>query len=235
MPVARRRSPLPYDVIAGVEPCPGGWLVVSARLLTTMVALERAEVLPSFVDVLDYRPSFSIVALHAPIGLLEKGEPGGRPCDRAARRCLGARRSPAVASAPSRAVLADPGSEPMSSSVRAVLPRILEVSREMQPYWQRTVYEVNPELGFYQLNGEVPMRWSKRTAAGRAERAELLHNRLPDMAVVLDAEIKGASIQHLLDATVDLWTARRIIAHAVVRLPDDPLWDDQGMRMEVVY
>src|SRR5579862_4125372 len=102
-----KRNALPYDVIAGVEPCPGGWLVVSARLVATTVSFEPPQVLPTFVDVIDYRPSFKIIAIHAPLGLLEKAEPRGRACDQEARRLLGGRRSAAIVTPPSRQALAD--------------------------------------------------------------------------------------------------------------------------------
>jgi predicted RNase H-like nuclease len=38
----------------------------------------------------------------------------------------------------------------------------------------------------------------------------------------------------VLDACVDLWTARRIAARAVSRLPEVPEWNDDGLRMELV-
>ena len=42
-----------------------------------------------------------------------------------------------------------------------------------------------------------------------------------------------ATLSHLLDAAVFLWTARRIFAHAAIRIPWDPEWDEQGLRMEI--
>jgi len=63
---------LPYDVIAGVVPCPKGWLVVSARLVSTVLSFEPPQVIRDFVDVVDYRPTFTVIAVHAPLGLLEK-------------------------------------------------------------------------------------------------------------------------------------------------------------------
>jgi predicted RNase H-like nuclease len=31
-----------------------------------------------------------------------------------------------------------------------------------------------------------------------------------------------------------MWTARRIVSRAITRLPEDPEWDSQGLRMEIV-
>ena len=55
-------------VLAGVEPCAGGWLVAPGNLQGITLAPQPAYVLDSLADVLDYRPSFSVVALHAPVG-----------------------------------------------------------------------------------------------------------------------------------------------------------------------
>ncbi|MCA1846927.1 MAG: hypothetical protein LC792_27775, partial [Actinobacteria bacterium] len=44
----------------------------------------------------------------------------------------------------------------------------------------------------------------------------------------------GVSLPTLLDACVDLWTARRIAARAVARLPEVPEWNEDGLRMELV-
>ncbi|MCW2929021.1 MAG: hypothetical protein JWM86_2989, partial [Thermoleophilia bacterium] len=40
--------------------------------------------------------------------------------------------------------------------------------------------------------------------------------------------------RHLLDAMADMVTARRIAARAVIRIPEDPEWDEQGVRMELL-
>src|SRR5206468_1030566 len=109
-----------------------------------------------------------------------------------------------------------------------------EVAAELQPYWQRTVYEVNPELGFYQLNGDAPLKWSKRTIIGQEERRELVERRIPGVKRILEAELPRVRLPRLLDAAVDLWSARRVMSKAVNRLPEDPEWDNEGLRMEIL-
>ena len=47
-----------------------------------------------------------------------------------------------------------------------LLRRYREVAAEMAPYRQRTVFEVHPELSFFQLNGDVPLRWTKKFEVG---------------------------------------------------------------------
>jgi predicted RNase H-like nuclease len=114
------------------------------------------------------------------------------------------------------------------------MPRYEEVAREMAPYRQRTVFEVHPELSFYQLNDDQPMVHPKRTEEGQKERRVLLEAKIPGIDRLLDAEVRGATPAHLIDAAVCMWTARRIVSRAITRLPEDPEWDSQGLRMEIV-
>ena len=195
----------------------------------------------SFVDVLDYKPAFDVIAIHLPIGLPDKPQQGGRTCDREARKLLGFPRSGAILSAPARPALSATTydkarrlNKGMSAVAYGLLPKIAEVAKEMQPYWQRTVFEVHPELGFYQLNDDTPLRFGKHTALGLKERRTLLEQRMEGIERVIDAKVKGAQRHHLVDAAIDLWTARRIIARSVSRVPEDPEWDEQGLRTEIM-
>jgi predicted RNase H-like nuclease len=227
---------LPYSVVAGVTPCATGWLVASAKLNGATFAPELPRVYDTFADVLDERPSFSVVALNAPIGYVEEGQIGGRSCDRLARALLG-RRGSTVHNAPTRSTVKE-GARAVADGLDAVsvalLPRYREVAAEMAPYRQRTVYEVHPELSFFQINGDQPLRWTKKFEVGRDERRAILEKRIPGIDRVLDAEIDGVPAAHLLDVAALLWTARRIFARAGTRLPVDPEWDEDGLRMEFV-
>jgi predicted RNase H-like nuclease len=232
-----RRGPnLPYSLVAGVTTCRGGWLVASAKLQGTIFAPEDPVRIDSFVDVVDMRPGYSVIALNAPVGGLDKAAVGGRGCDREARILLG-RRASAVKSAPV-AVDSPAGTELLPDHIdaisRTLLPRYQEVAREMAPFRQRTIYEVNADLSFFQLNEDIPMHWSKYSEKGIAERRALVETKLPGALRIIDSEVPGASLSHLLDAAAILWTARRIFAKAAIRIPSEPEWDEQGLRMELV-
>src|SRR5438105_11640416 len=99
------RPDLPYKLLAGVEPCPGGWLVASAKLQGITMHPQTPELFETFTDVLDYKPAFSVIAVHIPIGLLDKPRQGGRTCDREARKVLGWPRSGAIQTPPARKAL----------------------------------------------------------------------------------------------------------------------------------
>jgi predicted RNase H-like nuclease len=210
--------------------------VGSAKLQGTVFAPEDPIRLDTFVDVVDQRPTFSIIALNAPVGYLNQTVAGGRTCDKEARALLG-RRGASIKSAPVRTESRkeiDLLPDHLDAISRTLLPRYREVAAEMAPFRQRTVYEVHSDLSFYQLNGDVPLQWSKNSEKGRAERRALLEQKVPGVERILDADVPGATASHLLDAAVFLWTARRIFAHAGIRIPADPEWDDEGLRMEMV-
>jgi predicted RNase H-like nuclease len=239
-PRGQRGAPLPYKLLAGVEPCPGGWLLVAGRLQGVTIVAQPPQMFTSFADILDWKPAFQVVAAHVPIGLLDKPRPGGRTCEREARRVIGFPRSGAIPSAPIRSVLGckDYGeaydvNEGLSPVMWGMVSHIAEIDRDFAPYWQRTVYEVHPELSFFNLNRDSPMRYTKNSPEGRKERRTILEDRIPGANKALNVRVKGARQSHLIDACAALWTARRVAAKAAARVPQDPEWDEQGLRMEI--
>jgi predicted RNase H-like nuclease len=233
---------LPYKMVAGVMPCPAGWLMLPAKLHGVTMLTEDPEVLPKFADIIDYRPAFSVIALDSPVGLVD--EPNGRfrQCDIEARRTLGWPRRVGIPPAPSRpalhagsyekAKLIDPWLTPL---IYRRFKWIREVDEEMAPFRQRTVYSTNPELSFYLLNMDQPLRYSKHWEVGYTEREMLLRNKFPGIESVFQGRPPdGASRNHLVDAAAILWTARRLAGKVVQRLPIDPEWDASGLRMELV-
>jgi len=241
-PRSQRGSHLPYRTLAGVVPCPKGWLIASAKLQGITLAPEQPRVVPTFLEVLDYKPAFQVVALFSPVGLLDAPDSRGRTCDRQARAVLGRPRSSAVLSAPVRAAIKcgtyaeakEANGGRLSAIGWRLLKRTAEVHEQMAPYWQRTIFEVHPELSFFQLNDNVPVRFSKHTQAGQDERRALLHAHMPGVERIVDERVPGANAAHVLDAAACLWTARRIVARGVVHLPEYPEWDSEGLRMEFV-
>jgi len=237
-----RGARLPYQVLAGVVPCPKGWLAATAKLQGITLAPEQPQVFSKFLDILDYKPAYQVVAVFLPIGLLDEPEPKGRSCERAARRALGWPRAAAISSAPVRKVLAcSTYEEAVVANGGTLNPvtwyacrKIAEIDKDIAPYWQRTVFEVHPELSFCQLNEQKPMRFPKRSQMGKEERRATLAARFAEVDRVLESPLPGISMTRLLDAAACLWTARRVMARAVTRYPENPEWDSAGLRMEFV-
>ncbi len=233
MPI-HRGPELPYTVVAGVTPWARRWLVATAKVHTATFVPESPQVFDSFVDVLGQYPAYTVVIVNAPIGSVDEGT---RTCDVEARRLLGGRRA-ALQYAPLRSTLAESNPGPyrgLNVMATALLARYREVAAEMSPYRQRVVYEGHPELSFYQLNNEAPLRWSKLREEGREERRALLERRIQGVGKIIDADMPGVPVKHLLDAAALVWTARRVMGRAAKRIPSDAQWDVDGLRMEYVY
>jgi predicted RNase H-like nuclease len=233
---ARHGPDLPYQVVAGVTPCGPSWLVAPAKLQGTIFAPEAPHLISPFGEVLDQRPTFAVIALNAPVGYLEEAAHGGRTCDREARALLGPRRGSSIQSAPVRSPTNELEFLPdhLDAISMTLLPRYREVAEEMAPFRQRTVYEVASDMSFYALNEDQPLQYPKNTEKGQAERRALLEVKFPAVDRILSTDLPGVSMAHLLDVAVFVWTARRIFARAAIRIPQDPEWDDQGLRMEIV-
>jgi predicted RNase H-like nuclease len=232
----RRGPELPYSLVAGVTPCGPAWLVAPAKLQGTIFAPETPQLLTPFVEVLDQRPTYSVIALNAPVGFLDKAAAGGRTCDREARALLGPKRGSSIQSAPVRSSTNELEFLPdhLDAISLTLLPRYREVAADMAPFRQRSVYEVHSDMSFLELNDGQPLQWPKQTEKGRLERKELLEARFQGVAKILDADLPGVSLAHLLDVAAFVWTARRIFSRSAIRIPQDPEWDEQGLRMEIV-
>src|SRR4051794_31640465 len=212
-----QRGPnLPYELLAGVVPCPAGWLVASGKLVGIQAYPEAPAVAATFREVLDAIPAYVVIAVTVPIGLPTAPSRGGGSADIAARQLLGFPHAGAIGSTPTRASLTARSYAEARKANGGLLDvvtwqqfgKIREVDAEMQPYMQRRVYEVRPELSFFQLAEDEVLKHSKETAAGQKERQALLRRRMPGSDRVIDASLEGVRVGHLVDAAVALWTAR---------------------------
>ncbi len=233
-----QRGPvLPYKLIAGVVPVRRKWLVASAKMAGSTFAPEAVNIYDTFREVADLRPGFATIVVSAPIGYRDHVNDPPRAAEVAAKKLLG-RRAITIRRAPTRESLARvtfEASDHLDAVTAAMLPVIRDVASEMSSYRQRVVYEGSPELSFYFLNGETPLRWSKMREEGRRERRALLIAKVPGVERIMDTTMRGVGEQHLLDAAALLMTARRVQSHAAKRIPINPEWDSEGIRMEFVY
>ncbi len=232
---------LPYKNLAGVTTCPGGWLVLPARLAGITVSCEEAFVVNRLFDVLDYRPRFDSAAINIPIGLNETPNGRFRPCELEARQYVGWPRSVGINGVPSRAALrADPNDamemEPwMTRHDRRRLRWLREAENEIAPYHARSWFSGHPDVSFTAMNGDEPLGTSPYHEDGRMERLELIRQQLPGVdGVITRVPPPGAAVVHMMAAAAMLWTARRGSGRAISRMPLDPFWDNEGMRMELV-
>ncbi len=239
------------DWVAGVDGCPGGWLVVLRRLDDPATALAR--LLPAFADVLALPEAPRVIAVDMPIGLPERSGIGGRLCDVAARANLGQRQS-AVFAVPSRSAVMESdyrlacdaafaSSDPprrVSKQAFHLFPKIREIDAMMTPALQDRVMEVHPELAFWALNGERALELPKKVKS-RAHGPGLELRRGLLAAAGYDRDFleskpfrsSAAGPDDLLDAAVCSWTAVRLARGAARCFPAEPLRDARGLRMEI--
>ena len=162
---------------------------------------------------------------------------GGRTCDREARALLGPKRGSSIQSAPVRSPTNELEFLPdhLDAISMTLLPRYREVAEEMAPFRQRTVYEVHSDVSFYELNDGQPLAVAEAHREGPQTSAERSSRRSsPPWIGSSPLSCPARSMAHLLDVAVFVWTARRIFARAAIRIPQDPEWDEQGLRMEIV-
>lgn len=233
---------LPYKTLGGIVPCPGGWLIVPARLAGVTVNAEEPEVMRTLIDVLEYKPKFDAAAIFAPVGFYEEPVGPYRPCDAEARDVIGWPRVVGVTPMPSRAALHARDRE----TARQIEPWLTnsdfrrfkwwrEAERDFQPFHQRSFFSAHPDLSFTALNGDEPLTTSPHHPEGVLERMQLLRDKLPGVEdVIMRLPPTGAGQLHLMQACALVFTARRAAGRAMSRLPMDPNWDEAGMRMELV-
>jgi predicted RNase H-like nuclease len=233
---------LPFKVLGGIVPCPGGWLIVPARLAGVTVVADDPEVVPTLLDVLEFKPKFDAAAIYCPIGFHDRPSAPYRICDEEARALVGWPRSIAVRPTPSRAAL-NAATRTEAQELEPWLTRgdlrrfrwLKEANDQFQPFHQRTYFAAHPDLTFAQLNNDRPLLSSPYQQDGMLERIGLIRDKLPGLEEIASRTPPPGSAQvHLLQALGLLWTARRIAGRAMQRVPIDPDWDPSGMRMELV-
>ena len=235
---------LPYKWLAGITPCPKGWLVAPARLAAVTLIVEECMVMRSLDEVVDFRPKFDAAAINIPLGYADDPALSGPfgEAEHQGRDFVGWPRRVAVRPTPSRAALnAATREEALALEpwlTRADFRRfkwLREAANTFQPFHQRTFFSANPELSYTLLNEDRPVLSSPFQQDGIVERMALVRNKLPgaeDLMAQMPPD--GAGQFHVIQAVGLLWTARRAVGRAINRLPIDPKWDTRGLRMELV-
>jgi predicted RNase H-like nuclease len=230
-------------VVGGLDGCRAGWVLATTRIGANEERPDVSVVVLGHLEpVMAALASGRMVAagIDIPIGLAADGP---RACDREARRLLGPRRS-SVFPAPARAVLGASSYEEacaisrrvsgraISKQLYNILPKIREVDRlQSRPMSRsRHLFEMCPELSFTVMAG-APMRHTKKSPEGRAERIAALRPAFGDVTPLVERPPGGATRDDVLDALAGAWTACRSAAGSCLRLGGEV--DETGLRMEV--
>lgn len=231
--------------VAGFDGCPKGWLGAIWRGpghspdAICLASLRCAET--------ELPPETFAVAIDIPLGLLTAAVPGGRSCDRQARKLLGPRSS-SVFSPPSMAALSatnyvdacklnrqsGPDAGGVSKQSFAIFPKLIDAEQAVATsVWLRNrIIEVHPELCFRMIAGS-PLQDAKKRSAGKEERRRLLQKSgFQDLQPFeRAARLLGATTDDALDACVAAWSAWRRASGAAQCLPADAVGPDFSMRI----
>ena len=232
-------------IVAGVDGCKDGWFVVLWDLAKGSV---DGRVVQVFTDLLVLPERPRVIAIDIPIGLLAAARHGGRECDAAARGLLLWPRRNSVFTPPVRTALAaddyraacavnaasSAARIQLSKQCHGLFSKLREVDAAMRAEQQAMVFEVHPELSFYEMAGGVPAMHGKKDKAGFDERIRRLGAAgFPGPVSLSLWRPGGVTLDDVLDACAACWTARRIVDGTAVRIPADPPADDRGLRMEM--
>jgi predicted RNase H-like nuclease len=239
------------QAVAGVDGCPGGWVIVTCRV--NDISGAECRLCRTFDDVVAATADCELVCVDMPIGLPARSGIGGRAADVAARSRLGARQS-SVFAVPSRAAVmaSDYGeacriaaltSDPprkVAKQTFHLFPKIREIDAVMTPSLQNQVVECHPELAFWALNGGQPLTTPKKIKSrpnpeGLGARVQLLQGAGFDPAMLRRRYFLVGQVgpDDLIDAAACCATALRIAAGSALRVPDRPDRDERGLRMEI--
>ncbi|WP_017326606.1 DUF429 domain-containing protein [Synechococcus sp. PCC 7336] len=231
---------------AGMDGCRGGWLAIARvgeRDCRHWLLEEGAQLLELFG-----RTGLTFVDI--PIGLAE-GE-ASRRCDRLLRKTLGGRFSSSVFNPPIRAaVYAESYGEACDRNFERTGKKISKQSWQItrkirqvdevllaRPDLCQRVLESHPELLFFKLNGDRPLRAKKKTLEGQEERLGLLARVLPQardwFAQVRKSYLKRQMADDdIVDALGLALAAEQGAIAGVKSLPELPEYDDRGMPMAI--
>jgi predicted RNase H-like nuclease len=244
--------------VAGVDGCPGGWLVAFARRTGSEFCVR---ILPRFAEVLAQSPR--IIAIDIPIGLPDHSEIKGRAPEREIRALLGPRRS-SVFRVPSRqAVYAgvdDSVGDDKERYIKAcaiarstsvdkkafgkqsfyLFRKIVEVDAVLRTHKQsiNQVFETHPELAFWRLNANRVLDEPKKRKGRCHEPGLTLRRRLLIAAGVPETVAngsppRGAGPDDLLDALACAVVARRVNERSACSFPDPPKRDSFGLPIAI--
>lgn len=226
----------------GVDGCRGGW--IAAVLNKGKLEIEKFY---KIEDMIKKYTHFNELLIDMPIGFASSADEI-RP-DAAARKMISSR-SPAIFSAPGRdSVYAVSEEEQikknkeslgkgLSRQTMAIIPKMreLDVFLQTNEEYKNVIKESHPEVCFARLNGSVVMS-KKSKADGLEERLCILRQYLPGFGknIVLEKskEFK-CNKDDIIDAVCLAVTGRLSAVGKAESIPEEPLKDRTGLRMQMV-
>ena len=230
--------------LCGVDGFREKWRAVLGNFATGEVRLMDLPL----NEILDLPEKPAIITVDVPIGLPEVTLPGGRRCDRLARRLLGSLGS-SVFSPMGRICLQmdnrekasqlhiDRGGIGIGAQCWGLKKKLLEINELVTSAKQRIVHEVHPEVSFCEMNGGRPLKYRKKNSDGQHERINALRNGGLPKAFLTPLSSLRSGRDDFLDGCAALWTAERIYRGTAKRLPGaaELERDERGLDMAIWF
>ena len=226
-------------LLVGIDGCPGGWLAAAGLFLPEKGAFSGEKLIRESKLKKIFSLPAALFAVDMPLGLPERFLPGGRPCDRLARKLLGKRRG-AIFTPPPREAFAYEDYEALRRrGIRLnrqsflILPKVRELDACLKGPLKEKVFETHPELVFRVLCGELP---SKHKEEGLRRRLSCLLE--AGLFRDLAAHFKNSPSRlkkDLLDAYACLLAAKRIFRGEAEVIPERPARDACGLPMAIWF
>ena len=229
----------------GVDGCKIGWISIC-------YASEEILLFENLKELFSYYQDDFQVFIDMPIGLAS-AENEFRNCEKEARKLLPPKKKSSVFPVPCRESLEEKTYEETSETNRKILgcgiskqtwfimPKIKEVDSLLieNRSLRSKLKESHPEISFQFLNSEIPLKHSKKTKEGTAERLEILmkydqrSSKIYNKALQ-DYKRKEVAKDDILDAMCLAITAQ-LSVKAGHRIPPDPVLDEFGIEMAIHY
>lgn len=232
----------------GVDSCKSGWFSVSLTEATWNMAMHK-----TIESLWDSCSGSESILIDIPIGF-RTDEATERLCDLAARKVLGPGRGSSVFPTPCRSALCCASYETghienkrcvgrgLSKQTWAIVPKIREVDAFLvgTPEARSVVRESHPEVAFWGLNGQKPLKHNKKTPEGLRERIEILSRLEVRTLEIYQAAMvkylrKEVASDDIIDALSLAVTGQIIAATGMHALPETPETDACGLPMQIVY
>jgi predicted RNase H-like nuclease len=242
---SRVESGLMIMKYVGVDGCKCGWFAVT----TDGRSCWEIEIFESITSIWTQHKNASLILIDIPIGLPFQGR---RQCDVEARRLLEAPRSSSVFPVPSRSAACGENLElakaankmllgvSLSFQTWSICPKICEVDRflENNSGAKGIIRESHPEICFWALAGERPMKHSKKTMEGIEERLDVLNGIERKSQEIYKEALskfprKYATKDDIVDALALALSA--CPQGELMQIPSEREEDERGLVMEIVY
>lgn len=243
---------MPEKIYWGIDGCKGGWIAIGLEQSGRYHIVQVPEFSVFWEQYCDLS---QLVLIDMPIGLASDDE--GRLTETSARKILQKRKS-SVFSVPTRNAIAYGGEhgftnehytiacdinreiegKAFSKQSWNISPKIheLDVYLRRKSSRKHVILESHPEVVFWALNDEKPMRYSKKTGLGFMERLDVLKryqtNVMQIIQTAYDAHRRVLVDDDILDALALAIGARM---SQLRTLPSRPKIDQYGLPMQMVY